>query len=77
MLLWTINRNHIFWDVATGTGDLALLANKRMGSNVVGVDISVGMLDVADKKIKERGVEEYVTVVKGDSENLPFDDTYI
>ena len=72
--------NHIpnpsILDVATGTGDLALLAHKRLGCKVTGVDISIGMLEVAEKKIKERGVEESVKVVEGDSENLPFDDSF-
>ncbi|NPA36778.1 MAG: bifunctional demethylmenaquinone methyltransferase/2-methoxy-6-polyprenyl-1,4-benzoquinol methylase UbiE [Chlorobi bacterium] len=61
-------------DVATGTGDLALMAHKRLGSKVTGVDISTGMLKVAEKKIKEKGVQDFVNVVEGDSENLPFDD---
>lgn len=65
--------NPTILDVATGTGDLALLAHKRLGTKVTGVDISTGMLDVAEMKIKERGVEEFVSVVEGDSENLPFE----
>ena len=72
-LLSHIQKPYIL-DVATGTGDLALLAHKKLGSKVTGVDISTGMLEVAEKKIKERGVGEFITVVEGDSENLPFDD---
>ncbi len=72
-LLGHIQKPNIL-DVATGTGDLALLAHKRLGCKVTGVDISTGMLEVAERKIKERGVEEFVSVVEGDSENLPFDD---
>ncbi len=72
-LLSHIDQPYIL-DVATGTGDLALLAHKRLGCKVTGVDISTGMLNVAEKKIKDRGVKKFVTVVEGDSENLPFDD---
>lgn len=64
-------------DVATGTGDLAIMAHKRLGCKVTGSDISTGMLAVAEKKIKERGLEEFINVVEGDSENLPFEsDTF-
>lgn len=61
-------------DVATGTGDLALEANRRLGCSVVGVDISVEMLKVAQEKIEKRGLSRMVSVKEGDSENLPFDD---
>ncbi len=61
-------------DVATGTGDLAIEANKRLGCKVVGVDISVEMLKVADVKLKKRELTEWISVQEGDSENLPFED---
>ena len=61
-------------DVATGTGDLALMAHKELGCRVAGVDISAEMLKVAQKKIRDKNAEKYVTVSQGDSENLPFDD---
>lgn len=61
-------------DVATGTGDLAIEANKRLGCKVVGVDISVEMLKVAEEKINRRGLTEWISVQEGDSENLPFED---
>ncbi|WP_289048159.1 bifunctional demethylmenaquinone methyltransferase/2-methoxy-6-polyprenyl-1,4-benzoquinol methylase UbiE [uncultured Carboxylicivirga sp.] len=60
-------------DVATGTGDLALEANRRLGCKVVGVDISVEMLKVAEEKIKKRNLENVISVQEGDSENLPFE----
>jgi demethylmenaquinone methyltransferase/2-methoxy-6-polyprenyl-1,4-benzoquinol methylase len=61
-------------DVATGTGDLAIMAHKLLGAKVTGVDISVEMLKVAEKKINEQGLDNVISVAEGDSENLPFDD---
>lgn len=61
-------------DVATGTGDLALEAQRRLGCKVVGVDISTEMLKVAEEKIKKRQLAESISVQEGDSENLPFED---
>ena len=74
-LLRDIN-NPIVLDVATGTGDLALEANKRLGCKVIGVDISVEMLKVAEQKIAKRKLNEMISVQEGDSENLPFNDKY-
>lgn len=63
-------------DIATGTGDLAIsLAETGLG-NITGVDISEGMLKVARKKIKEKGLSERITMQLGDSEDLPFKENY-
>jgi len=46
-------------DVATGTGDFAFEAIKKLHpEKVIGVDISEGMLEVAKKKINERSLNE-------------------
>lgn len=42
-------------DVATGTADLALEAYKQLSpEEIIGVDISVGMLDVGRKKLLKK-----------------------
>ncbi len=62
-------------DIATGTGDLALqFAAKIPASRIVGLDLSEGMLSIARKKVKGTPISEKVSFVKGDSENLPFED---
>lgn len=64
-------------DVATGTGDFAFEAIKILQpKKIIGVDISVGMLDVARKKITERNLQHVFTVETGDSEGLRFEDNY-
>ena len=63
-------------DVATGTADFAMEA-RRMGvqaKEIVGVDISEGMLDVGRGKIKKKGYDDVITLQYGDNENLPFED---
>lgn len=62
-------------DVATGTGDFALEA-LRMGvtaKEIIGVDISNGMLDVGREKINKKELNNRVELRYGDSENLPFE----
>lgn len=62
-------------DVATGTGDFALESIRILRpEEVVGVDISEGMLDVARKKIADKGLQSQFSVQLGDSERLPFSD---
>lgn len=61
-------------DVATGTADLAIALRKAGAREIIGVDISQGMLDVGTKKVKERGLDQLISLKLGDSEDLPFDD---
>ena len=64
-----------YLDIATGTGDLAImLAKKVTDAKVIGLDISKGMLDVGIKKVKAKGLDKQIEMVLGDSEKLPFDD---
>ena len=51
-------------DVATGTGDFAIEA-QRMGLNaeeIIGVDISEGMLEIGRKKVKKKGYTDTITL---------------
>lgn len=61
-------------DLATGTGDFALEALALNPQKIVGVDISKGMLEEGRKKVKKKGKEEIISLIYGDSEDLPFED---
>ena len=61
-------------DIATGTGDLAILMTKTNANKIVGLDISAGMLDVGRKKIEQKKLSNKIEMVLGDSENIPFED---
>ena len=62
-------------DVATGTGDFAFEAIGILKpEKVIGVDISKGMLEIAEEKIKKRNLQETFEVRLGDSEKLLFED---
>jgi demethylmenaquinone methyltransferase / 2-methoxy-6-polyprenyl-1,4-benzoquinol methylase len=60
-------------DVATGTADFAIATLKINPEEVIGVDISEGMLDVGRKKLTEKGITN-IRLESGDSENLQFAD---
>lgn len=61
-------------DIATGTGDLAIMMGKNTTAKITGLDLSNGMLEVGRKKVKEANLENRIDMVQGDSENLPFPD---
>ena len=61
-------------DIATGTGDLALLMAQTKASKIIGLDISEGMLEVGRKKVAAKNLSPRVELVTGDSENMPFPD---
>lgn len=62
----------VILDVATGTGDVALEAMSLKPERIVGLDISVGMLDLGRQKVAKRGLSSVIEMIEGDSENLPF-----
>lgn len=63
-------------DLATGTGDFAIASLKLSPVEVVGMDISEGMLEVGRDKMKKYGYDPIISMQLGDSENLPFEDDY-
>ncbi|KIO53761.1 bifunctional demethylmenaquinone methyltransferase/2-methoxy-6-polyprenyl-1,4-benzoquinol methylase UbiE [Flavobacterium hibernum] len=63
-------------DIATGTGDLAILMTQTNAEKIIGLDISAGMLEVGKKKVEAKGLSNVIDLVLGDSEKIPFDDNY-
>lgn len=63
-------------DVATGTGDLAIAMASSDATEIIGLDISAGMLSVGQKKINQKNLSDKIQMVQADSENLPYEDNY-
>ena len=62
-------------DVATGTADVAIMADKILApEKIIGIDISEGMLEVGRKKIDALELNEKISLISGDSENINFPD---
>jgi demethylmenaquinone methyltransferase/2-methoxy-6-polyprenyl-1,4-benzoquinol methylase len=63
-------------DVATGTADFALEALRLNPRQVIGVDISEGMLERGREKVLARAEQQRIELRYGDSENLPLPDNF-
>ena len=63
-------------DVATGTGDLAVALAQTQATEIVGIDISEGMLDIGRKKVKKSQWHKNIKMEIGDSENIDYPADY-
>jgi len=62
-------------DIATGTGDFAILAKKILQPRrIIGIDISEGMMAVGRDKVKRKGLERVITFERQASSALFFPD---
>lgn len=62
-------------DIATGTGDFAILeAEMLKPQQVIGADISEGMMEIGRRKVESKGLSEVISFKKEDCLNLSFED---
>lgn len=62
-------------DIATGTGDLAIDAFKRLQpEHILGIDISEGMMEVGREKVEKAGLSGKITFEKQDCTDLQIND---
>jgi demethylmenaquinone methyltransferase / 2-methoxy-6-polyprenyl-1,4-benzoquinol methylase len=61
-------------DIATGTGDLAIMAAKSGANNVVGIDLAAQMIAVGKEKIERKALTSIVELKVGDAEQIQYND---
>ena len=60
-------------DIATGTGDFAILAAEMLHpKSIVGADISEGMMEIGRQKVAQKGLSEVIQFQKEDSLALSY-----
>lgn len=65
----------VMMDVATGTGDFAIMACKKLQpDSLIGTDISEGMMKIGQEKVIAEGLDKYITFKKEDCTALTFND---
>lgn len=57
-------------DMASGTGDLAIAISRLKPEKIIGIDISDKMLEIADKKVKKKGLDTMISFQTGDAEAI-------
>ena len=63
----------ILLDIATGTGDFAIQAAQMLNlENIVGADISEGMMAIGREKVKSAGLQEVISFEKEDCTRLSY-----
>ena len=65
---------HRILDVATGTGDIAIALTHLNPEQIVGIDISERMLEIARRKVSEQGMGKIISFKQSDAERIPFSD---
>lgn len=63
-------------DLCCGTADITIALARKVGTsgNVIGLDFNQEMLDLADKKIREQGLQKEIQLKQGDAMHLPYKD---
>jgi demethylmenaquinone methyltransferase/2-methoxy-6-polyprenyl-1,4-benzoquinol methylase len=70
-----VDEPQIILDVATGTGDMALMAARILKpAKIVGIDISEKMLEIGRKKIEKENFGTKIELRSGDGETINFPD---
>ena len=63
-------------DIATGTGDFAILAAKRLKpKKIIGADVSREMMEIAARKVNQQGLERVISFKHEDCMKLSFPDS--
>ncbi len=62
-------------DIATGTGDFAILAAEKLKPEyVIGADISEGMMEIGRQKVQQKGLQRVISFSREDCLNLSYQD---
>lgn len=71
--LFKKDKPQIILDVATGTADMAIMAAKLLApQNIIGIDISEGMLEVGRKRLAKETLATKIDLYSGDGETINF-----
>lgn len=63
-------------DLASGTADIPILLaeNNKKIKQISGIDMSTGMLEIGKQKIRKKGLDKKIKLIKGDACEITFDD---
>jgi len=71
-----IKSGHTVLDVACGTGDIGFEILKKYNVELINLDLSENMLNIAEKKAKDKRFEN-IQFIQGDAEALPLENNSV
>ena len=69
-------REGICIDIGCGPGNLDIELAKRSKFKIIGLDIDPDMKPLFEKRVREAGLQDRLSFVTGDAQELPFEDDY-
>lgn len=72
--LCQVNKDKYVLDIGCGAGVTPVFIARRYGCQVVGVDISEGMVERSRERAKRAGLTDRIELKVADAQDLPFDD---
>ena len=69
-------REGICVDIGCGTGNLDIELAKRSKFKIIGLDIDPDMRPLFEKRVREAGLQDRLSFVTGDAQEMPFEDDY-
>jgi len=63
-------------DIGCGTGNLDIELAKRSKFKIIGLDIDPDMRPLFEKRVREAGLQDRLSFVTGDAQDMPFEDDY-
>lgn len=69
------HQDYLYLDVGCGTGDISFeILRQNRQARIIGIDSSLGMLEIGWKKIRRLGLESQISFREGDCLDLEFPD---
>ncbi len=61
-----LKEGEILYDLGCGEGNILIVGAEEFGARCVGIEKDPSLVEAAREKVKERGLEDKITIVEGD-----------
>ncbi len=61
-----LRQGDVLYDLGCGEGNILMVAAEEFGARCVGIEIDEGLVEAAVKRAEKKGLEDRVTIIRGD-----------